>query len=147
MKLRGSRKWWALGAITLAVLAVGLDGTILNVALPTLASALHASESDLQWFTSGYALMLAAGMLPAGLLGDRFGRKTFTNQLGNPLQTAFDDASHESDVFDAVRYALSDNGVAIGPFLHRQKDGSPMQGVLAPAQARLVRLPPSRLPI
>ncbi len=70
MKLRGSRKWWALGAITLAVLAVGLDGTILNVALPTLASALHASESDLQWFTSGYALMLAAGMLPAGLLGD-----------------------------------------------------------------------------
>ncbi|MHB1630481.1 MAG: MFS transporter, partial [Bacilli bacterium] len=37
--------------------------------------ALHASESDLQWFSSGYALMLAAGMLPAGLLGDRFGRK------------------------------------------------------------------------
>jgi EmrB/QacA subfamily drug resistance transporter len=61
--------------VTLAVLAVGLDGTILSVALPTLSTALHASESDLQWFSSGYLLVLGAAMLPAGLLGDRFGRK------------------------------------------------------------------------
>src|SRR5712692_3860138 len=71
----GNRRWWALGALTLAVLAVGLDGTVLSVALPTLATALHASESDLQWFSSGYLLVLAAMMLPAGLLGDRYGRK------------------------------------------------------------------------
>src|SRR5947207_14831243 len=71
----GNRKWWALGALTLAVMAVGLDGTVLSVALPTLATALHASESDLQWFSSGYLLVLAAAMLPAGLLGDRYGRK------------------------------------------------------------------------
>src|SRR5437588_5071723 len=71
----GNRRWWALGALTLAVLAVGLDGTVLSVALPTLATALHASESDLQWFSSGYLLVLAAAMLPAGLLGDRYGRK------------------------------------------------------------------------
>ena len=36
---------------------------------------LHASESDLQWFSSGYLLVLAAAMLPLGLLGDRYGRK------------------------------------------------------------------------
>jgi EmrB/QacA subfamily drug resistance transporter len=71
----GVRKWWALGAVTLAVLAVGMDLTVLSVALPTLASTLKASESDLQWFSSGYALVLAAAMLPAGLLGDRYGRK------------------------------------------------------------------------
>ena len=71
----GARRWWALGAVMLAVLAVGLDGTVLSVALPTLASALHASETDLQWFSSGYLLVLAAVMLPAGLLGDRIGRK------------------------------------------------------------------------
>src|SRR5260221_5519761 len=71
----GNRRWWALGALTLAVLAVGLDGTVLSVALPTLATALHASESDLQWFSSGYLLVLAAMMLPAGLLRDRYGRK------------------------------------------------------------------------
>jgi DHA2 family multidrug resistance protein-like MFS transporter len=70
-----SRRWWALGAVTLAVLAVGLDATVLSVGLPTLARSLHASESDLQWFQSGYLLVLAAAMLPAGLLGDRYGRK------------------------------------------------------------------------
>jgi DHA2 family multidrug resistance protein-like MFS transporter len=75
MNTLGTRKWWALGALTLAVLAVGLDGTIISVALPTLATALRASELDLQWFVSGYLLVLAAAMLPAGLLGDRFGRK------------------------------------------------------------------------
>jgi MFS transporter, DHA2 family, multidrug resistance protein len=75
MNTVGTRKWWALGALTLAVLAVGLDATVLSVALPTLANALHATESDLQWFSSGYLLVLAAAMLPAGLLGDRFGRK------------------------------------------------------------------------
>ncbi len=75
MNTTGSRKWWALAALTLAVLAIGLDGTVLSVAVPTLAKALHATESDLQWFSSGYLLVLAAAMLPAGLLGDRFGRK------------------------------------------------------------------------
>jgi MFS transporter, DHA2 family, multidrug resistance protein len=71
----GIRKWWALGGITLAVLAVTLDATILSVALPTLAGVFHASETDLQWFSSAYLLVLAAAMLPAGLLGDRYGRK------------------------------------------------------------------------
>jgi DHA2 family multidrug resistance protein-like MFS transporter len=55
----GARRWWALGALTLAVLAVGLDGTVLSVALRTLAHALHASESDLQWFSSSYLLPAA----------------------------------------------------------------------------------------
>src|SRR5450631_3405149 len=77
------RKWWALGAVSLVVVAVGLDGTVLSVALPTLSNALHASESDLQWFSSGYFLVLAAAMLPAGLLGDRYGHKlVFLVSLG-----------------------------------------------------------------
>lgn len=71
----GDKRWWALGALALAMLAVGVDGTVLSVALPTLSRALGASESDLQWFSSGYFLVLAAAMLPAGLLGDRYGRK------------------------------------------------------------------------
>jgi EmrB/QacA subfamily drug resistance transporter len=75
MKTTGARRWWALAAVSMGVLAVGLDGTVLSVALPTLAKALHASESDLQWFSSGYLLVLAAAMLPAGLLGDRYGHK------------------------------------------------------------------------
>lgn len=71
----GSARWWALGALSLSVLAVSLDGTVLSVALPTLAQAFHATETDLQWFLSGYLVVLAAAMLPAGALGDRIGRK------------------------------------------------------------------------
>jgi DHA2 family multidrug resistance protein-like MFS transporter len=62
-------------AIAASVLVVGLDLTVLNLALPTIANDLHASTSDLQWFSDAYSLVLAAAMLPAGLLGDRFGRK------------------------------------------------------------------------
>jgi len=70
-----ARKWWALVAIAASVLVVGLDLTVLNLALPTISSDLHASTSDLQWVSDAYSLVLAAAMLPAGLLGDRFGRK------------------------------------------------------------------------
>ncbi len=70
-----NRKWWALVAIAASVLVVGLDVTVLNLALPTIATDLHASTSDLQWFSDAYSLVLAAAMLPAGLLGDRLGRK------------------------------------------------------------------------
>ncbi|MGD0084035.1 MAG: DHA2 family efflux MFS transporter permease subunit [Acidimicrobiales bacterium] len=74
-KNRTSQRWWALIALSAAVLAVGIDLTVLNVALPTLAKALHASTSQLQWFVDSYSLVLAALLLPAGLLADRFGRK------------------------------------------------------------------------
>ena len=70
-----ARKWWALVAIAASVLVVGLDLTVLNLALPTIATDLHASASDLQWIADAYSLVLAAAMLPAGLLGDRLGRK------------------------------------------------------------------------
>src|SRR6202050_2257782 len=70
-----ARKWWALVAIAASVLVVGLDLTVLNPALPTIATDLHASTGDLQWFSAAYSLVLAAAMLPAGLLGDRLGRK------------------------------------------------------------------------
>src|SRR6266511_452877 len=75
MNVLGSRRWWALGALALALLVVGLDGTVLSIALPTLSTQLHASTGQLQWFVDAYLLVLAAVLLPAGLLGDRFGRK------------------------------------------------------------------------
>ena len=71
----GRRRWWALGALALSLLVVGLDLTILNVALPTLATDLGASTGQLQWFADSYNLVLAAALLPAGMLGDRYGRK------------------------------------------------------------------------
>jgi len=72
---RSARRWWALVAIAASVLVVGLDLTVLNLALPTIAVSLHASTGDLQWIADAYSLVLAALILPAGLLGDRYGRK------------------------------------------------------------------------
>lgn len=69
------RRWWALLALLLGVLVVGLDVTILNVALPTLAVDLGASTAELQWIVDAFIVVLAALLLPAGLLGDRIGRK------------------------------------------------------------------------
>jgi EmrB/QacA subfamily drug resistance transporter len=57
------------------MLTIGLDTTVLNVALPTLATDLHASTSQLQWFGAAYTLVLGALIIPMGSLGDRFGRK------------------------------------------------------------------------
>ncbi|MEU6170958.1 MFS transporter [Streptantibioticus parmotrematis] len=69
------KRWWALGALVASMLVVGFDATILNVALPTMASQLGADISQQQWIADSYTVVLAALMLPAGLLGDRFGRR------------------------------------------------------------------------
>ena len=71
-----SSRWLAMAALSLALITIGLDQTVLSLALPTLSTSLHATESQLQWFVTAYTLALAAAMLPAGLLGDRIGRKT-----------------------------------------------------------------------
>ncbi|WP_046590077.1 MFS transporter [Streptomyces mangrovisoli] len=72
---RDPRRWWALGALVASMLALGFDITILNVALPTMADQLGASISQQQWMADSYTVVFAALMLPAGLLGDRFGRR------------------------------------------------------------------------
>lgn len=58
-----------------AVFVVMLDGSIVNVALPTIAANIHADTSGLQWIVDGYLLVLACGLLSAGALGDRLGRR------------------------------------------------------------------------
>ncbi|MCM4079561.1 DHA2 family efflux MFS transporter permease subunit [Paractinoplanes hotanensis] len=73
--LTSTSRWYALAALALSTLAVGLDTTVLSVALPTLARDLDATTGDLQWFTTAYLLVLAAALLPAGVLGDRLGRR------------------------------------------------------------------------
>ncbi|MFF3936321.1 DHA2 family efflux MFS transporter permease subunit [Streptomyces phaeofaciens] len=69
------RRWWALGALVASMLVLGFDMTILNVALPTMAAELGATTGQQQWMADAYIVVFAALMLPAGLLGDRFGRR------------------------------------------------------------------------
>src|ERR1700682_4519808 len=68
-------RWWALAALVISGLVIGLDTTILITALPTLSAKLGATTSDLQWISAAYTLTLGGLLLPAGVLGDRYGRK------------------------------------------------------------------------
>ena len=61
--------------LCLSLLIVVIDNTILNTALPTLARVLPAGTSSLQWITDAYTLCFAALLIPAGALGDRYGRR------------------------------------------------------------------------
>jgi EmrB/QacA subfamily drug resistance transporter len=69
------RKWWTLIAVCVGVFMLLLDITIVNVALPDIQKELHSSFTDLQWVVDAYALALAALLLTAGSLSDRFGRR------------------------------------------------------------------------
>src|ERR1700756_686140 len=70
---------WILAATVLGSSMAFIDGTVVNVALPALQSALHATLSDVQWVVESYGLFLAALLLIGGALGDLYGRrKVFT---------------------------------------------------------------------
>jgi MFS family permease len=51
------RRWATLGVLCVSLLVIGLDNTILNVALPTASTALHTSASQLQWIVDAYTLV------------------------------------------------------------------------------------------
>jgi EmrB/QacA subfamily drug resistance transporter len=59
----------------MSLLIVGLDNTIVNVALPSIGRDLHTSVSGLQWTVDAYTLVLASLLMLSGSMGDRFGRK------------------------------------------------------------------------
>ncbi|GAB6899347.1 MFS transporter [Kineosporia succinea] len=69
------RKWSPLIAVCLGTFLLLVDVLIVVVALPAIADDFHADYADLQWVVDGYALSLAALVLGAGSLADRFGRR------------------------------------------------------------------------
>jgi len=71
---RSSGKW-VLAATILGSSMAFIDGTVVNVALPALQTALNASLADVQWVIEAYSLLLAALLLVGGSLGDRCGRR------------------------------------------------------------------------
>jgi EmrB/QacA subfamily drug resistance transporter len=73
--LPSSRRWWTLTVLSLCVVVIGIDNTVLNVALPTIVRDLGATGSELQWMVDAYTIVFACLLLTAGALGDRYGRK------------------------------------------------------------------------
>ena len=70
-----SRKWVVMTAVAAGTLLTTIDGTIVNVALPTLVRDLEANFATIQWVVLGYLLALATLMLSLGRLGDMIGKK------------------------------------------------------------------------
>jgi len=71
----GNRKWWTLAAVVVCSFMLLLDVTIVAVARPSIADALHPSFEELQWVVDAYTLTLSVALLTAGSLGDIFGHK------------------------------------------------------------------------
>jgi EmrB/QacA subfamily drug resistance transporter len=71
------RRWWTLAVLSVSLLIIIIDDTIINVAIPTLQRELGASASGLQWIVDAYVIVFAGLLLTMGALGDRFGRKRF----------------------------------------------------------------------
>ncbi|HWD08648.1 MAG TPA: DHA2 family efflux MFS transporter permease subunit [Actinomycetota bacterium] len=112
-----ARRWWMVVALCFSLLIIGMDLTILNVALPTLAKDLHAGTSSLQWMVDAYTLVYASMLLTTGSLGDRFGRKGALNTglvifgLGS-LASAF---SGSANLLIACRAVMGLGGCLIMP--------------------------------
>jgi EmrB/QacA subfamily drug resistance transporter len=119
-------------AVALGVMMVGLDGTVVGVANPTIAADLDASLSGLQWVTNGYLLALAVLLIVGGKLGDRFGRKKVF-------------------VIGIVGFALTSLGCALSPSIGALIFFRVLQGLagalLMPNTLALIRsaFPPSEL--
>ena len=112
-----ARRWKTLAVLSLSLLIIGLDNTILNVALPSLQEGLGTSGSSLQWIVDSYLLVFAGLLLTLGAFGDRFGRK-LALQLGiglfglSSLAVLFVDSSGG---LIAVRSVMGVGGALIMP--------------------------------
>jgi EmrB/QacA subfamily drug resistance transporter len=67
--------WRAVSIVLVGAFMALLDTTIVNVALPSIRTGLHASPASLEWIVSGYALAYGLALVPGGRAGDRFGHK------------------------------------------------------------------------
>ena len=75
MSTSNRRPWLILSICCLSLLVVGIDVTIVNVALPSIARSLHGTLSDLQWTVDAYTLVIGSLLMASGSAADRFGRK------------------------------------------------------------------------
>jgi EmrB/QacA subfamily drug resistance transporter len=94
-----------LFAIVVPLIMVGIDGTILNVALPTIAEDLDASSSELVWINSAYIITFGSTILLSASIGDKFGRKRIL-QIGMTVFIVGSALSGISDLLDSATFLI-----------------------------------------
>ena len=75
LRASATRRWSFFGVVSLGLLMIGLDNSILYTALPELSEQLHATSLQQLWIINAYALMLAGLLLGTGTLGDKIGHR------------------------------------------------------------------------
>src|SRR5579883_2378178 len=102
------RRAAVLAAVCVAVLAINIDTTIVNVALPGLTRQLGAGTRSLQWVVDGYNLAFAALVLAGGSIGDRLGRRPvlLTGLAGFALSSGLGALCTTAGQLIAVRFAM-----------------------------------------
>ena len=73
--IANKNRWWVLAVMCITLFIISIDTTVLNLALPSIASEFKATAGQLQWVVDAYTLVFASLLITTGALGDRFGRK------------------------------------------------------------------------
>jgi EmrB/QacA subfamily drug resistance transporter len=112
-----ARRGVVLVAVCLAVFAINIDTTIINVALPSLTRQLGAGTTELQWIVAGYSLSFAALVLAAGSVGDRYGRRPalLTGLIGFAVASALGALCSSAGQLIAVRFIMGAFAALIFP--------------------------------
>lgn len=84
MKESYPKRWYGIVVLSIVLVIVSLDSTVLDVAIPSISNSLGATAKDLQWLIDIYILVFASLLLTLGALGDRHGRKMML-QIGTTL--------------------------------------------------------------
>lgn len=115
--LTARRRLLVLATVCLAVFAINLDTTVVNVALPSLSHQLGAGTRTLQWIVDGYNLAFAALVLTGGSIGDRLGRRPvlIAGLLGFAAASAAGGMSHDAGVLVALRFLMGAFAALIYP--------------------------------
>jgi EmrB/QacA subfamily drug resistance transporter len=111
------RRWLVLVVVAVAQLMVVLDGTIVNIALPSAQQALGFSNSDRQWVVTAYALAFGSLLLVGGRLGDMFSRKWvfITGLIGFAIASAIGGAAGSFAVLVTARALQGVFGAVLAP--------------------------------
>src|SRR5438105_1816432 len=114
---RAERRWLVLVVVAVAQLMLVLDGTIVNIALPSAQQALGFSDSERQWVVTAYALSFGSLLLVGGRLGDMFSRKWvfITGLVGFAIASAIGGAAGSFAVLVTARALQGAFGAVLAP--------------------------------
>lgn len=113
----GAREWWALSVLTLGVVILSVDGTVLALAVPALVDDLGASTTQILWIGDIYSFMLAGLLITMGNVADRIGRKRLLlmGSAGFGVASVFAAFATSPEMLIAARALLGISGATLMP--------------------------------